>query len=126
MTLDSFCQKIKKRYPRTSRKADKLYNDYWNSLVQVPFSSYSWFESLANALNEEMKRKVPAENFLPLFKEISDELSKGQSEIVKAIDVAFVENLFWQVPSIESEPYWEIMPNNLKDLYVAFHRRKPI
>ncbi|WP_444884626.1 DUF7674 family protein [Microbulbifer sp. PSTR4-B] len=126
MDLDTFCRQIKETYPEISAHADKLYDDYWNRLVQTEFSSYSWFESLANALNSEMKKKVAADNYQALLETISSEYEHGESGIMKAIDVAFVENLFWQVNSDNARPYWEVMPKNLKGLYVGFHGQAPL
>ncbi len=126
MDLDGFCEEIKKNYPEISEKADKLYDDYWNGLVKMEFSSYSWFESLANAINGEMKKKTPISNYVSIFKAISSEYENGQYETKNAIDVAFVENLFWRVKGNEASPYWKIMPKNLKDLYVGFHGRTPL
>ncbi|WP_444902864.1 hypothetical protein ACJJH9_06860 [Microbulbifer sp. DLAB2-AF] len=126
MDLDTFCRQIKETYPEISAHADKLYDDYWNRLVQTEFSSYSWFESLANALNSEMKKKVAADNYQALLEIISSEYEHGESGIMKAIDVAFVENLFWQVNSDNARPYWEVMPKNLKGLYVGFHGQAPL
>lgn len=125
MDLDAFCKSIKENYPNISDRAERLYDEYWNSLVEMEFSSYSWFESLANALNEKMKDKESAHDYASLLIAISQEYSKGQAEVRKAIDVAFVENLYWQVPESEARPFWDIMPGNLKELYIGFHRRAP-
>ncbi|WP_428818610.1 DUF7674 family protein [Microbulbifer sp. MCCC 1A16149] len=126
MDLDTFCRKIKETYPEISAKTDKIYDDYWNRLVQMEFSSYAWFESLANTLNSEMKKKVVADNYQTLLKTISKEYDRGESGVMKAIDVAFVENLFWQVQCDDAQPYWDVMPDNLKELYVGFHGQEPL
>lgn len=126
MNLDDFCNDIKKRFPYISSRADQEYDAYWNSLVEMEFSSYFWFESLTNAINREMRRNTPPEDCLSLFDAIGQRYRDGQSEVKNAIDVAFVENLFWQVPGGDSMPFWEIMPCNLKELYVGFHGRKPL
>ncbi|MCQ3829159.1 hypothetical protein HXX02_06855 [Microbulbifer elongatus] len=126
MDLDTFCRKIKENYPEISAKTDNIYDDYWNRLVQMEFSSYSWFESLANTLNSEMKKKVAADNYQALLKTISTEYDRGESGVMNAIDVAFVENLFWQVKIDDAQPYWEVMPENLKELYVGFHGQEPL
>lgn len=126
MDLDTFFRKIKETYPEISAKADKVYDEYWNRLVQMEFSSYAWFESLANALNSEMKKKVVADNYQALLKTISEEYDLGENGVMNAIDVAFVENLFWQVQRDDAQPYWEVMPDNLKELYVGFHRQEPL
>ncbi len=126
MDLDAFCNSIKEHYPDISGKADKLYDKYWNDLIEMEFSSYSWFESLANALNGEMKRGVSAQEYVSLFNEISREYTNGQDEVQQAIDVSFVENLYWQVREFEAKPFWDAMPKNLKEFYVGFHGRTPL
>ena len=126
MDLDTFCTSIKENHPDISSRADRAYNEYWNDIVETEFSSYCWFESLANVLNEDMKGKVSAQKYASLFKEISEAYNKGQSEVEKAIDVAFAENLYWQVSAGDAKPFWEIMPNNLKELYIGFHGRTPL
>jgi len=40
--------------------------------------------------------------------------------------VSFTENLFWNVPPDNAEQYWSLLPQRLKDLYVAFHQRSPL
>lgn len=47
----------------------------------------------------------------------------GNAILKDAIDVSFVEPLAFQ-PSAKWT--WEIMPQQLKDLYVKFHGRKPV
>ena len=126
MTLDDFCNMIRDNYPSISKKADKLYDDNWNRFVEMEFSSYSWFESLANAINSEMIKKVSCKDYESLFDSISSQFVVGDLDIRKAIDVAFVENLFWQVGKTEGKPYWEMMPINLKDLYIGFHGQPPL
>ncbi|GAA5445473.1 hypothetical protein Misp06_03676 [Microbulbifer sp. NBRC 101763] len=77
-------------------------------------------------MNSEMKNKVAADNYQALLETISSEYEHGESGIMKAIDVAFLENLFWQVNSDNARPYWEVMPKNLKWLYVGFHGQAPL
>jgi hypothetical protein len=126
MDLDEFCESIKKKYPEISSKADTEYDKYWNSIVKTDFSSYSWFESLANALNSEMKKKVSIEKYKVLLETIGKEYRVGVDEVKKAIDVAFVENLFWQVSASDASIYWEALPKNLQALYVGFHSHTPL
>lgn len=125
MSLNSFCEFIKENYPDISSKADNIYNKYWNHLVEMEFSPYSWFEALANALNEEMRLKEFSSVYVELLDTISQEYRKGSAEVEKAIDVAFVENLYFHVAKDSAEPFWVIMPDNLKCLYVSFHGRTP-
>lgn len=126
MDLDEFCENIRSQYPEISRQADRDYDNYWNRLVQVEFLPYSWFESLARAINSDMLANEPAEKHAELFETISKELGVGTKKVRNAIDVAFVENLFWQVPANKVKKYWEALPENLQGLYLGFHGRTPL
>lgn len=125
MDLDEFCENISSQHVDISQRADRDYNNYWNRLVQMEFSPYSWFESLARAINSDMVKKEPAERHAKLFQAVSREFCVGQETVRNAIDVAFVENLFWQVPADCAKKYWATLPENLKELYVGFHGRTP-
>lgn len=126
MNLDDFCKSVKRKFPDISAKADKEYARLWGDFTDTEYYSYSWFEALANVLNGEMRKETPPEDYSDIFGIISGSFESGGPEIKKAIDVAFVENLFWQVPEVNSESYWEVLPQNLKDLYVGFHHRTPL
>ena len=71
-------------------------------------------------------RQVPSKNYKNLFILISKEYSAGEQDTKTAIDVAFIENLFWQVSNNDAKSYWDILPMNLKNLYVGFHGRSPL
>ena len=73
-----------------------------------------------------MNRKVSCTDYELLFGSISRQFETGDIDTRKAIDVAFVENLFWKVGKSEALPYWDIMPRNHKDLYVGFHGQPPL
>lgn len=123
---DEFCESIKKQYPAISAQADKEYARRWGDFMDAEYYSYSWFEALANALNGEMNRGVPVEEYRSLLSTISDKFEKGDEDIKKAIDVAFVENLFWRVTGSKAANYWAALPENLRRLYVEFHNRTPL
>ncbi|MBU2709400.1 hypothetical protein KCM76_25640 [Zooshikella marina] len=125
MKLDEFYISVKDNFPDISEKADKLYDDYWNRYVEMEFSEYSWFEFLANALNSEMQKGVDVSNYIELFEYVRHSYMIGDVDVKNTVDVAFVENLFWQVPKEKAEPYWEKFPEILKKLYINFHRRAP-
>ncbi|MET0027608.1 MAG: hypothetical protein ABW101_08215 [Candidatus Thiodiazotropha sp.] len=126
MNRDEFCQKIKREFPEISVRADKQYTRQWGDFRDTEYYSYSWFEALANALNEEMRKNTEPEKFSGLLQNLSTAYESDEEEIRQAIDVAFVENLFWQVPEINCRSYWEALPNNLKELYEGFHHRTPL
>ncbi len=57
------------------------------------------------------------------YKLADDACSSGNANLKDAIDVSFVEPLAFQ----KSDKWaWEIMPQQLKDLYVRFHGSKPV
>ncbi len=124
MSRDKFCEEVKAKFPSISTLADKEYFRLWGDF-ESDLYSYSWFECLANALNNEMGKGKPPKDYQGLFTFISNGLLIGDEDIKKAIDVAFVENLFWNVPLNACELYWNALPENLKDLYFGFHRKKP-
>lgn len=126
MNLDQLYKKIKADFPSLSTTAETIYTNRWNDIIETDFSPHAWFESLANAVNSEMNRQVPSKNYKNLFILISKEYSAGEQDTKTAIDVAFIENLFWQVSNNDAKSYWDILPMNLKNLYVGFHGRSPL
>ena len=125
-STDKLCEFIKAEYPVISEKADKEYTRQWGDFTDLEHYSYAWFEALANALNKEMSNEVEQTKYERLFALISKSLLEADEHLKKAIDVAFVENLFWQVPAKKAKNYWVSLPNNLKELYVNFHNKPPL
>jgi len=115
---------VRDRYPEITEAADRVHVKMWGELD--PEFAYSWFESLANALNGDMNKGINASNHMKLFSFFNQALQGCSPEIKNCIDVAFVENLFWQVPSAKAEPYWAKLPASLKELYMRFHNRAPL
>lgn len=122
---DALCTSIKEHYPIISAKADAEYLRQWGDFIDSEHYSYTWFEALANALNTEMCGGVPASQYGDLLATISANFESGNQAIKECIDVAFVENLFWQVPESKSADYWSTLPDTLKQLYTNFHHRTP-
>ena len=90
-----------------------------------PEFAYSWFHGLANALNREMNKGTEPAHYRELLGFINSVLRDCGEEVRNCIDVSFVENLFWQVPSARTESYWQLLPGPLKQLYLGFHSRPP-
>lgn len=124
--IDDFCKRIKKAYPSISEKTDQEYSRLYDDFNDEEFYSYTWFDTLANAINNEMANGVSPSIYSKLFIDISQEFEVGSEEIKKCIDVAFVENLFWKITPKKAQSYWSIFPDNLKKLYIDFHRKTPI
>jgi hypothetical protein len=115
---------VRDRYPEISEAADRAHAKTWGE--PDPEFAYSWFESLANTLNSSMNKDINANSYMKLFSFFNQTLQGCAPEIKNCIDVAFVENLFWQVPSNKAEPYWAKLPASLKELYIGFHNRTPL
>jgi hypothetical protein len=123
---DELCRSIKGQYPAISAKAGSEYERLFGDFIDSEYYSYSWFEALANALNKEMSREVPVTEYQELLAVISSSFECGDEAVRKCIDVAFVENLFWQVSQAKSAAYWTVLPENLKRLYIDFHHQSPL
>lgn len=124
MSVLDFYNVTRTNYPDVTEKADKEHIRMWDEID--PEFAYSWFESLANALNIEMTSNVEVEKHKKLLEFISAKYRTGEKEVKNCIDVAFTENLFWEVPAIKAEPYWKTLPENLKELYIDFHGKEPL
>jgi len=116
--------KARDRFPEVTGLADKEHLRNWGE--PDPEFAYSWFESLANAINKQMVKGTSPQEYTGVFQFLSSEYSEGDSEARNCIDVAFTENLFWQVSPEQAAPYWSMLPANLKDLYIGFHRKPPL
>lgn len=122
-TVVELFESARSRFPALSARADELHVRLFGEVA--PSTAFSWFESLARALNEEMAKGVPARVHAPLFRFMSGSFVGSGPEVRECIDVAFVENLFWQVPSVRCRPYWQQLPEALRKPYRDFHRREP-
>jgi len=116
-------RRVRETYPSITQQADKVHLYLWDELK--PELAHAWFESLAAALNQQMRDGVGYETHKALFECLSTSLQHAPDDVYACIDVAFVENLFWEVPTDKAAPYWSAMPLELKKLYLEFHRREP-
>jgi hypothetical protein len=124
MSVLDFYNETRKKYPAVTLIADIEHIRIWDEID--PEFAYSWFESLAKALNKEMCRNVETNKHKNLIEFISSQYQIGDAEVKNCIDVSFIENLFWEVPTEKADPYWKLLPENLKELYVDFYGRTPL
>jgi hypothetical protein len=115
---------VRERFGDRLADVDKLHIERWGSLHADYV--YSWFESLAYALNAAMTKGSEQARFAEVVGSMGAALRSASQEVINCIDVAFVENLFWQVPTDKAQASWALLPEPLKDLYVAFHSRPPV
>ena len=123
MSLDELYEEVRGKFPLIAEAADRHYERQFGS--EPPIYPYSWFESLANALNLEMSREVDPKVHRGLLTHLERALNSSE-EVFRCLAVAFVENLFWQVPTTKAGPYWQHLPARFKTLYEAFHHRTPV
>lgn len=123
-TVVELYQIVRKKFPLISAVADRFHEQRWGEYLDEGVE-YAWFESLADALNQEMRKEVPYKVHEPFFELIAGATSKCSDAVHGCIDVSFVENLFWQVPSVKCKPYWRGFSPVLRRLYMEFHHREP-
>lgn len=115
---------VRTRFPELAEKTDRLHMQrYVDEGIELNFL---WFECLADVLNVEMTARVPCENYAPLFEFLSNRVAEGRQEVCECIDVAIVENMFFDVKAVHAKPYWEKLPKPLKELYLGFHGQAPL
>lgn len=124
-TNSAFYLAARDRFPALARKADHKYLKHWHDQPSAE-DPYSWFESAANALNEDMKREDSLVECSEFFEFVTNVFASASEEVKRCIDVSFVENLFWQVPPAKAAAYWNKLPPRLQALYVGFHSKPPI
>ncbi|HEY0586773.1 MAG TPA: hypothetical protein VGD52_11610 [Pseudoduganella sp.] len=115
----------RERFPALAQKADRHFLKYWTEQPSVE-APYSWFESAANALNDEMRREGYLSECAEFFRFVAGVFASASEEVRRCIDVSFVENLFWQVPPAKAAAYWKELPPQLQALYVGFHSQRPL
>jgi hypothetical protein len=57
---------------------------------------------------------------------MSKRLNINQPKEYEFIDVCYVENLFWPHGTDAARVGWPLMPENLKELFLEFHRKPPL
>ncbi|WP_392344300.1 hypothetical protein [Pseudoalteromonas prydzensis] len=121
----AFYDEFRAQFPVISNKADRAYFQRWNEKLE-PLFIYSWFESVAQVINNEMNAQTNATVLMTLFEYLNNQYEVADKLIKHYIDVAIIENLFWQVAPKHAKPYWQVLPATLKTLYSDFHGREPI
>ena len=117
-------RQVRMDYPAVSASADRFHLKRWGDPLEVG-DEYAWFEALADSLNEEMRRNIPYTKHSAMLDQLANAYVEGTQAVQQCIDVAFVENLFWQVPHEKCTPYWLKLPLAIKQLYIGFHHHEP-
>jgi hypothetical protein len=125
-TTAAFYRSTRAKFPDLTEKADRQHIKYWDEPPTEEQDSYIWFESVSRALNNEMQRGAYVNESQAFFQFVESAFRTGSDEVKKCIDVAFVENLFWEVSPKKVGPYWQALPQTLQKLYIDFHARSPL
>jgi len=120
--LDMY-NEFRAKFPEITEKADAEHVKNWDEID--PEFAYSWFESLANAINQDMHKGVDAQVYKEVFDFLKTQYLLGDVKTKDCIDVSFTENMFWRVQPEKAKNYWLLFPDALKELYVNFHHREP-
>lgn len=115
---------VRKGFPDFAQAADRRFFYCWGEQPSES-SPHIWFECLAEALNEEMRREARIAECSELFAFVARALGKAGSDTRKCIDASFVENLFRHVPPAKVKAYWSKFPPQRRGLYTAFHGSPP-
>ena len=94
---------IRDRHPKLVAGTDKEHMRRWGEVSAA--TAYAWFESLAAFVNATMTPGIPSPDHVGLFVDLAKLYRTGSGDIRNCIDVSFVENLFWEVPSDKAAAY---------------------
>jgi hypothetical protein len=123
-TVKELFDATRMQFPELAEKTDSLHMQrYVDDELELYFL---WFECLADVLNAEMTTGLSYDSYAKFFDFIRDQLAAGSREIHDCIDVALVENLFFDVKAAHAKPYWDKLPKPLKELYLGFHGQPPL
>lgn len=123
-TVELLFLRTREQFPLISAAADRIQSKRWDFRPDV-VDNHAWFEALAGALNANMCEHVPYAVHEPLFHFMASAYAQGSDAVRSCIDTAFLENLFWQIASVICIPYWDPLPVQLQQRYLAFHGIEP-
>ena len=110
-----FLEEICVAFPEIRPLMDK-HEDYMTTSKMEAFSTAT---TLAFSRNGDPKKGVAYLNFM------SERLKHASPVELEYIDVYYVETLFWESSDKAIAQGWPLVPGNLKDLYLKFHRWPP-
>lgn len=125
MNLLEFYNVVKSRFPEATISANREYIRQWDE-NKTDGKAYSWFESLAKVINQDVDSSTEAANYQALLEFISSTYESSEPEVKNCIHTSFIENLFCKTNQAKTESYWCILPENLKDIYLSLHGKAPV
>lgn len=123
MDIKGMYEEFRDQHPKLCKSVDAKHLKIWGNVGHE--TMFSWFESLASTLNDQMGMSEHRTEFGSVFNYFDKKFRNGTESIKNCIEVSFVENLFWQVNPQKAGPIWDMLPKNLQRLYIDFHGRPP-
>lgn len=123
MSVLEMYRDFRKCFPEMTKAADARHIKVWDSVDDE--TAFSWFESLAGAVNDQMGTAKEGINLSSVFSYFERQLRGSDMEVKNCIDVSFVENLFWEVKPNAAANAWGVMPESMQQLYLSFHGQPP-
>lgn len=114
---------FRRRFPEMAQAADTRHANIWDSVDDE--TVHSWFESLADAINDQISAAEKDTDLHSVFSFFDKQLQSSNIEVKNCIDVSFVENLFWEVLPSAAANAWDAMPNSMQQMYLKFHGQPP-
>lgn len=112
----AFVQGIRSGLPGAADRVDALMRERGWELEDVV--DYLWVEALADVTNESIHQR-DERSFLEQVELVARQYDRGSEPVRNCIDVAYAENLMWNLPDHDKKWAWSRLPENLKELYVA-------
>lgn len=102
------------RFPDEARLAsERLANRHYE-----PDAWHSWLEEFSQITTEAIRRR-DEEQARAHLAFMSERLSTADEDVREVIDVAYTENLLWDLNAAQKKWGWTLMPENLRALYRA-------
>jgi hypothetical protein len=113
--IDKFLSDICTAFPEIRSKME----------AHEDFMTASRMEEFANATTDAFSQADVARG-MSYLSFMSERLNVANSKEYEAVDVYYVENLFWPPHSDAAKLGWPLVPDNLKALYLRFHGKSPL
>lgn len=115
-------ERLRAAFPNDAACVDRRVADQGLGRHESP---YSWVEHFSQLTTDAIKGKdlTTAERHL---QEVSAILASGDEEVVRCIDVAYVECLMWDIRDEKRKAEgWRVMPDNVRRLYLGMWGERP-
>ena len=115
-------ERLRAAFPEDAARADERVGDQGFELNEAP---YLWVEHFSQFTTDAINGREFA-RAASHMREVSALLAGADEDVVKCIDVAYVESLMWDVRDDERKAEgWKHVPENLRQLYIQMWGERP-